>query len=334
MAGELTRVARTAPATLSHTFVVGETATDPTGTPTLATTDANGSAVGAVSGNAAIVGGNTGKVTFAMPGQSTLNRYTLAWTGAVSGSNVTEVDYLEVVGGFFFDLLRARGAYTELANTTTYPTALLQRRRQEVEDECEMICDRAFVPRYRRAILDGSGTSDLLLTDDVWAKQSRSAADIRTIRSASIAPQVGQTFVALTAGQLAALVVTADNMLRRVDGNIWTEGVQNVIVEYEYGWDAPPSDLVDAALLRLRTRVGAPSSGIPDRASSFTATDGGTYRLDLPGAFKTGIPYVDAVYARYSRRSGTGTGTSGRQFPASRTLTYEPQVNSMFHRKL
>lgn len=332
MAGELTRVARTAPATLSHTFVVGETLTDATGNVTLAATDANGTAVASASGTT--THGTTGLYTFAMPGQTLLARYALAWTGTFSGSSVTEVDYLEVAGGFFFDLARARGAYTELANTTTYPTDLLQRRRQEVEDECEMICDRAFVPRYRRAVLDGSGTADLLLTDDAWAKQGRSAADIRTIRSASVAPQVGQTSVPLTAGQLASLVVTADNMLRRVDGTIWTEGVQNVIVEYEYGWDAPPSDLVDASLLRLRTRVGAPTSGIPDRASSFTATDGGTYRLDMPGAFKTGIPYVDAVYSRYSRRSGSGTGSGGRQFPASRTLTYEPQVNSMFHRKL
>ncbi len=72
-------------------------------------------------------------------------------------------------------------------------------------------------------------------------------------------------------------------------------------------------------------------TGIPTTASSFTVADGGTYRLDLPGAWKTGLPQVDAVYARYSRRSGAGTGTTGRQVPASRQLNYDPQFSSLFH---
>jgi hypothetical protein len=70
-------------------------------------------------------------------------------------------------------------------------------------------------------------------------------------------------------------------------------------------------------------------SAIPDRASSYTV-DGGIYRLDMPGAFKTGLPEVDAVYARYSRRS-TGTGPTGRQIPASRPLNYDPQRWSLYH---
>jgi hypothetical protein len=334
VAGELTRVARTAPATLTHTFVVGEHATDVTsGSVTLATTDPSGVAVPAASGTATTAGAGTGTYTFLMPGQPQLTRLATAWTGTFSGSAVTEVDYLEIVGGFFFDLARARGSDDSITDMSRYSTLMLATRRQEVEDECEMICDRAFVPRYRRAILDGSGTPDLLLTDDAWAKQGRSAADIRTIRSASIAPQIGQPFVPLTTLQLAAVTVTADNMLRRVDGTIWTEGVQNIIVEYEYGLDAPSSELVDGSLLRLRSRLQSRAAGIPDRASSFTATDGGTYRLDMPGPFKTGLPFVDAVYSRYSRRSGSGTGT-GRSVVAARTLTYTPQTNSLFHTKL
>jgi hypothetical protein len=324
-----TRVAKTAPATLSHTFVVGETPTDPTGaTATVAITDANGAAVVA---STAATHGTAGVFTYALAGQSQLARYTAAWTATFSGSAVVETDYVEVAGGFYFDLAVARGSDASLADTAKYPLAALVTARQEVEDECEQICDRAFVPRYRRAVLDGSGTSDLLLTDAAWAVDGRSAGDVRTIRAASVAPQVGQTFVALTSAQLAALYVTADGQLRRTDANIWTEGVGNVIVEFEYGWDSPPPDLVRAALIRLRTRLNWNRSGVPDRASSFTAADGGTYRLDLPGAFKTGIPEVDAVYARYSRRSGTGTGTSGRPIAASRTLTFDPQRNSIFH---
>jgi hypothetical protein len=328
--GTLTRVARSAPATLTHTFVVGESPTDAAGPVAVTITDANGTVV---VNAAAATHGTTGVYTYAMAGQPLLARYSVAWTGTFSGSAVTETDYVEIVGGFFFNLADARGSDPSLADTTRFPTAALASSRQEVEDEVEMICDRAFVPRYRRAVLDGSGTPDILLTDFRWAAEGRSAADIRLIRSATVAPLVGQTFVPLTAGQLAATTVTADGLLRRVDGGIWTEGVQNVIVEFEYGLHAPPSDLVRAALVRLRDRLAIPLTGIPDRASSFTAVDGGTYRLDLPGAFKTGLPAVDAVYSRYSRRSGAGTGT-GRPQAASRTLSYDVQTNSLFHQRL
>lgn len=328
--GTLTRVARSAPATLTHTFVVDETLTDAAAGVTVTITDANGTAV--VTG-AAATHGTVGVYTYAMAGQALLARYSVAWTGTFSGSSVTETDWVEVAGGFLFNLVDARGSDPALADTSKFPTAALKSSRQEVEDELEMICDRAFVPRYRRAVLDGSGAPDLMLSDFEWAASGRSAADVRSVRSATMAPQVGQAFVALTAGQLASCIVTADGMLRRVDGNIWTEGVQNVIVEYEYGWDSPPSELVRAAMVRLRDRLSIPLTGIPDRASSFTAVDGGTYRLDMPGAYKTGLPLVDAVYSRYSRRSGSGTG-SGRQVAASRTLSYDVQTNSLFHQRL
>lgn len=327
----LTRIARTAPATLTHTFVVGETPTDATGTVTVTITDATGTAIVTA---AATTHGTTGVYTYALAGQAKLSLLTVAWTGTFSGSAVTETDTVEICGGFFFNLLDARNSDTSLADTGTYPDADLLVARQEVEDECERICDRAFVPRYRYAVLDGTGTTDVMLTDWEWAQMGRSMADVRTIRSASVAPQVGQTFVPLTTAQLAGLVVTSDGMLRRVDGTIWTEGVQNLIVELEYGWDYPPSDLVRAAKTRLRDRLNINKSGIPDRASSFTTVDGGTYRLDLPGAWKTGIPAVDAIYGGYSRRSGAGTGVPGRGVPASRTLTYTPQVNSIFHKRL
>jgi hypothetical protein len=63
-----------------------------------------------------------------------------------------------------------------------------------------------------------------------------------------------------------------------------------VVVEFEYGLDRPPADLVRQAYVRLRTVLNINKQGVPDRASSFTMTDGGTFRLDMPGAFKTGVP--------------------------------------------
>lgn len=325
--GTLTRVAKSAPATLAHTFVIGETPAAASAGVTVTITDANGTAVIT---SAAATPGTTGVYTYAMAGQAALARYTVAWTGTFSSSVVTETDYVEIVGGFFFNLMDARNSDDALKDAGRFSTAMLASSRQEVEDECEMICDRAFVPRYRRAVLDGNGTNAMLLTDAKWAAEGRSAADIRTIRSVTMAPQVGQSFVPLTTLQLASLTVTADGLLQRVDGQIWTEGVQNIVIEYEYGLHAPSSDLVRMTLVRLRDRLAIPLSGVNERATSFTAVDGGTYRLDMPDAFKTGLPIVDAVYSRYSRRSGAGTG-KGRPQAASRTLTYDVQTGSLFH---
>lgn len=323
----VTRVQRTVPATLSHTWYVGETETDPTGTPTVAITAADG--VSVQTGDATIVGSDSGQTTFAMSAVATLERLTVTWTATVAGTSRTEVDYVEIVGGFFFTLAEGRGSESSLSSTSTYPSAALEVARLEVEVECEAICDRAFVPRYQRVTLDGTGSSRILLEH---SEPDRSAGDVRSIRSASIAPMVGETFVELTADQLAALAITDDGYLERTDGYAWTEGRSNVVVEYEYGLDAPPADLLRAALLRLRHRANIHRSGVPDNVISYSGPDGLVFRQDMPGTWKTGWPEVDAAYSRYSRRSGSGTGDDGRSVPASRTLSYPPQRYSLYHR--
>lgn len=318
----LTRIAKNAAATVSHTWYVGETPTDPTGTPTYSIVDANGTAV--ASGNATVVTGE-GRTTAALAAQTITRLLTVTWVATVGGSSVTEVDQVEVVGGFLFSLVEARNSDTSLADTSKYTSADLAAGRLEVEQELEEICDRAFVPRYARLVLDGSGISDLVL-GGVEPAPPGCSADLRSLRRASVAPQVDETFVDLTAGQLAAVAVRPNGVLRRTDGLTWYEGYANVVVEYEYGWDGPPTDLKRAALTRLRSRLNMARSGIPDRATSYTMDSGGTYRLDLPGEWKTGIPDVDAIYARYSRRS-----RSGKAVPYSRTLDYTPQRWSLFH---
>jgi hypothetical protein len=313
-----TRVLKTASATLERVFYVGETPTDSTTTVTVTVVGANGTAV--ASGNATSAG--SGKYTFALPGQPQLALLTVTWNATIAGAAVAMSDQVEIVGGFFFTLLDGRNSDSSLSDTAKYPTADLIVARQEVEEECEWICDRAFVPRYRRVLLDGTGASDLVLPD----------ADVRTVRAVSVAPRAGQTFVALTAAELAALVVQPDSTLRRVDSNVWTEGLQNVIAEYEFGLDGLPAQLLKAAKTRFRNHLNINKSAIPDRASSFTATDGGTYRLTLPDAFRTGVPDVDAAYARYSRRvQANAEAENGARFPASRQLNYDPQRNSLFH---
>lgn len=311
----LIRVARTAVAVLSHTFEVGETPTDSTTTVTVSIVDANGTVVS--SGSASLAGAGTGTYTYTLPGQAGLGVLTASWSATIAGAAVLETDAVEVVGGFFFRLSELRASDATLSDTAKYTGAALAVARLETEVECEAICDRTFVPRYRRLTLDGTGTQDLVIGD----------AELRTIRAARISQQPGQAFVALTVTELAALALIGDRVLRRTDSAVWTLGTGNVIIEYEHGLDLPPDDLRRASLVRARTRLNIHRSGIPDRAMSFQIAEGGTFRLSMPGAYKTGLPEVDAVYARYSLRSGAGD----RAVPASRSLNFDPQFFSLFH---
>ncbi|MBC6458420.1 Ig-like domain-containing protein [Actinomadura sp. HBU206391] len=317
-----TRVLRTSAATLAHTFEVGEEPTDSTTPVTVAVTDANGTAV--TSGTAVSAGVDSGRYTFPLPGQALLGQLTVAWSATIAGAAVVQTDEVEIVGGFFFSLAQGRGSDSSLSDPAKYPATELEVARLQTEEECEAICDRAFVPRYARMVLDGTGESDLVLTHP---GPERSLADVRSIRSVTMAPRADEAFTAFDTAELAALQVADDGTLRRLDGALFTRGYGNVVVELEYGLPAPSADLVRAALTRFRTWLNVARSGVPDRASSFTISDGGTYRLDMPGPFKTGIPPVDAAYARYSRRDGAG----GRKVPASRSLNFDPQFSSMFH---
>lgn len=322
------RVARTRAATLRHVFEVDETPTDATGTVSVAVTDAAGDAVS--SGNAVQAG--TGVYTYALPGQAELNTLTATWTATIDAATVVETDEVEIVGGFLFSLTEGRGSDDALKDTTKYPTADLLKARVEVEQELERITRRAFTRHYRRVALDGTGTRDLMLPDG--GDEQVSGIVLRGVRlplrSAAMSQRAGRPFADLTEAQLAALAVTRDGLLRRTDGGVWTEGIGNIVLGYEYGSDAPPADLKSVSLIRFRSRLNLRKTGIPDRATSYTAAEGGTYRLSMPGADATGIPEVDATYSRYSRGGNAG-GKDGRPVPASRTLDYTPQRFSLFH---
>lgn len=320
MATVVRRVANAA-TTVTHTFEVGETPTDPTGTPTYTIVDANGTAVS--NGNATVVGGGTGQVTAPLAAQTSLRLLTVTWSATVDGVARVETDLVEIVAGFYFTLGEGRASDASLVDPAKYTTEQLERARTETELECELICNRSFLPRYARVALDGTGTDELVLRHP---DPERTPSEVRTLRRVSVAPALDETFVDLTSAELNAVAAGDDGVLRRTDGQVWTWGRGNVVVEFELGYTVPPTDLVRAALVRFRSRLNIHRTGIPDRAASFTSADGGTYRLTMPEAYRTGLPEVDAVYERYSRRS-----RKGKSVPASRTLAYDPQRYSLFH---
>ncbi|WP_410676657.1 hypothetical protein [Amycolatopsis sp. cmx-4-68] len=315
---ELTRAVVGQAVTLAHTFLLDEETPVDVSAGSVAVVVKDPAGVTVASGTA--THGSTGVYTFVLPPQPAVTLLTVTWTGTIAGNLTTVTDLVEVTGGTFFSIAYIRNADAQLADVEEFPTAALVAARLETEIECEDICGRAFVPRYWRETLDGTGTSDVLL----------GKPDIRKIRSVAMSSRAGLPTVAFTADQLAALAVTADGMLRRTDAGFWTEGIANVVLEEEFGLDAPPQPLREAALVRLRSLANKHRSMVPDRASSFTSVDGGTYRLTLPKRKSTGIPDVDAVYARYGLDAEDGSsGSSGA--PASRQLNFDPQYLSLFH---
>lgn len=288
----LIRVLRGAAATVTHTFEIDEAAADAGGTVTVATTRLDGTAIAAGTGNAVDAPG-TGAYSFTLPGGPTspasatwqYDTLVMSWTGTFGGAVFTAVDYVEVAGGYLFGLSEAR-ALPPALDAITYDTETLKDKRLEVEEECERICRQAFVPRFHRETLSGNGT------DRLGATQSM----IRAIRSVTVSG------VAWTAPVVATVVGSDSGMLRLPLGGVWPEGAGNIVVEYEHGWDYPPSGIRTAAMKRLRSRLTATSSGVPDRAISWNTQDGGTYRISMPDAEHTGVPDVDAEYGRYTRR--------------------------------
>lgn len=275
----LIRVLRTAAAQLTHVFYVDETPTSASVGVVVTVKRLDGTTVASGSGTL----GAPGTYTFTVPGQATLDTLVVDWVAtSIGGAVVTAKDYVEVVGGYLFGLAEARALPPPLSSTT-YPAATLAQKRLEVEVECERICGRAFVPRFRRITLSGQGSSKLLLPE----------GDVRALRAVSVAG------VALTLGELGAVYALPSGVLDRGYAS-WPYGWNNIVVEYETGMDYPPEDLRMAAMLRLRSRLSLTSSGVPDRAISWNTQDGGTYRITLPSGEKTGVPDVDAAYERWT----------------------------------
>lgn len=278
----LIRVLQTAPETLTHTFTVDEVPTDAAAGVTCTLKRLDGTTV---TSGAATHPGPTGQYQFAVPGQAQLDTLTLDWAGTFGGGLVTMRDYIEVVGGFLFGLPEARAVKPPLS-VTTWPTQVLAEKRVETEDECEGICGQAFVPRFARVAVQGRGRRELVLP----------SLKVRTVRAVTVGG------VAWGAMDVSGITPTESGVLTRLFGSPWPAG--QIIVEYEYGGDFVPPGIRTAAMLRFRHRLTLSDTTVPYQALSFRIADGGVYRLSSPSKDKTGIPEVDAAYARHTLDAG------------------------------
>lgn len=284
----LIRVLRTAKATLSRTFYLDEVGTDPTGSVAVEVRRLDGTLI--ESGTAIDTGPDTpGQVSYTFGGLDVLDHLVLTWSATVGGDAVVlDQDRIEVVGGFLFGLAEGRNTDRVLKDTVKFPTARLIDVRLEVEDECERITGQAWVPRFCRETLSGTGATALIL----------SAPYVRAVRSVSVS---GVTTLNPSpfGGELGLLYRDAG----------WPVGHSNIVVEYEHGHDSPSPSITRAAKQRFKSLALEGTSALPDRAERVITVDqqGGSVVYGQPTAEKTGIPGVDAVYlGNLSPRPGFG----------------------------
>jgi hypothetical protein len=238
-------------------------------------------------GTAATVAGAEVTVALAAAHTAELDQLTATWTERDDVGTVvaTWQSTAEIVGGFYFTIAEARASDKTLEDVVKYPNADILVTRTEVEEEFETICGQAFVPRFATVAHTTASRGVVMVLLHVR---------LRRVRSVSVDD------IAFTAEQVVALK-------HEPAGFVYVSARRGarVSVAYEHGWDAPPADVKRAALTRLRSRLNMDKSAVFDRTISFSAAEGGTYRLATPSARHTGIPDVDAVLDRYALRTPT-----------------------------
>lgn len=202
--------------------------------------------------------------------------YRVVW----SSPTHVDVEYVEVMGGQLFTIPEARASDSELIDAGDYPGAEIKHYREVVEVEFETITGRSFVPRTVRVPVETDGS------DTAWLGLFDCAA--LTALEGPDGALVAEDYRLESNGLLNGLSALPEGTV--------------LVATVDYGFRATPQDVKRAGLVRLRYLLAAESSGIPDRATSYVAAEGGTFTLATPGrsGYKTGIPDVDAVLALYS----------------------------------
>lgn len=253
----------------------------PADTVTVGVTKADGTVV--IAAGTATAGSAALPRTVALTAQADLSLLTATWT--VAGT-VAATTLIEVVGGYWFSVADAERIDPSFADEGTYPRQRLLAKRAEIEADLEAAMHVAWVPRYRRVEVAGTGDRELLVPN----------VELRAVRSVRAYNPDGVTYTTFAAAELASLTITEHDTIRRLSP--WACGIVYV-VEYEHGVDRPSPELQAAAVALLRYRMNAHKSGTPDRATSMNA-GGVTYSLSTPGqrGVITGLPDVDVVINR------------------------------------
>lgn len=279
------RILQAVAATLSVTMTdQNGVAAAASGAVTVGATKADGSTL--IAAGTATGGTNPYTKTLTAAQTASLDILTATWTDAGDGSvNTTTA---EIVGGYYVTVAEMR-ALKNLDNTSTFPDAKLIAARQWFEDAFERYTAVAWVPRYTRVRVDGNYSTTLLLP----YQRVRTVRSVRTYSDAT-------TYTAFSAAELADLHYRDWGAVQRGTLGHFTAGTANVVIELEHGYDEPPTDVKQAALVAIRDYLLTDNTG--NRVFGVQTQDG-IIRSSAPGPDRPfGIPFVDEVAVSRSHK--------------------------------
>lgn len=221
----------------------------------------------------------SGTVYTANLGRLPLGVWDVVWS---DGPDELATTQIEVVGNLGVTLAEIRAGDPEFSDKVRFPADRLRAARNYVLEEFESITGLSFARRVSALALVSDGSGWLLsgLHGDV------------------LVSSVTVDGVAATASDYSI----DDNGI--VEGPALSVLGAKVALTATWGLDATPEDVKRAVAIRVRSVVSQAASAIPDRATSVVSPDGGQMTLATPGraGFETGIPEVDAILGRYTRK--------------------------------
>ena len=260
------------------------------GAVTYAVTAADGSVVVAAGASATVAAG-IASLTLTAAQTASLGALTVTWT---TGGVAVATSTVQVVGGYYANIQEIRQSDPSIeANPAKYTTEAIVAARLNAETLFEDVTERAFVPRYTRQRVSGTGSDRVVLPG--W--------DLRRLRSVRVYSN-STTYTTWTQAQLDSVPAAGSGVAVCTDGWSWDYGCENLVVEWEHGTNNPPADLKAAFLVYVRYLLNQGTSGVPARATAIVdGPGGGTFRISTPGIGKsiTGLPEVDEVLDRYRR---------------------------------
>ena len=213
--------------------------------------------------------------TVSIPAQA-VDQLTATWSGA-SASGTTTVD---VVGGVYFTTAALRIAEPTVSIVADFPTVTCIEKRLETETVFEERTGTAFVPRFK------------VLTPD-----RRCMVAVSGLRSIRWIQYSDGTFTD-DASAIAQATEISDSWVR-CQSSIAKLGVV-------VGFDRPPADVIDKAMLYTRRLLTAASTSGMDRHSLVTSIpDDQVGPQWVPGRprFITGVAEVDEVLRAYMSKT-------------------------------
>lgn len=272
------------PGTLRVTFYDdGENAVDP-GAVTIGITGYAGTVVAA--GTATSGTGATERTFVITP--TLLDDWTVTWT---AGSR-TRTQQVTIVGDYLFELADLR-AMDPLNDQARYTAAALKHARDTASDLFESYCGVAFVPRHTRVVNSG-----MMFYPNVQRIRSLKRAQVNGV-DMTTPPTLWRSELNWAFAQ----PIPYPGWLGAY--NPLTGGPDQLVLDFEVGYDSPPQEVREAAMRYARYILLQGTSRIPDRATNLTTPDG-TFQLttaNMQAERPTGIPEIDAVLNNYRRRT-------------------------------